>query len=105
MPKSKPQVVTPALPGIDGPGVSALSIPEIDKAISKYERKKDARCQVSPGEVEAKRELTALLRKHSGELPKNGDGQRFYRAENVDYILTEKLMRKRVDDGSEDGED
>lgn len=33
-----------ALPGVDGPGVAPISIPEIDKAINKYERKKEARC-------------------------------------------------------------
>jgi hypothetical protein len=101
MAKSKAsKASTPPLPGISGEGVSPLSIPEIDKAISKYEKRKEARCQASPGEIEAKRELTALLHANSDKLPKNGDGNRFYRVDGVDYILEEKMKRQKVDDGT-----
>lgn len=90
---------TAALPGMTGKGIAPLSIPAIDKAINSYERKKEKRCQASPGEVSAKRDLTALLAKHRDELPANEDGQRFYRYEGVDYIVDVVLKRRAADDG------
>ena len=47
---------TPELPGVEGEGVSPLEIPEIEKAISEYEKKKEARCAETPGEIAAKQE-------------------------------------------------
>lgn len=90
---------TPDLPGMDGPGVAPISILAIDKAVDAYERKKDKRCEASPGEISAKRDLKELLGKHRDELPVNEDGQRFYRRDGVDYILTEVLKRHNADDG------
>jgi hypothetical protein len=98
MPKPKPQ----DLPGVEGPGVSRASIPEIDKAIAKYERKKEARCQASPDEIAAKNEVKSLLHQHRDQLPVNGDGVPFYRTEERDYILEEKLRVHKFSDESED---
>lgn len=95
---------TPDLPGVEGVGVAPLSIPEIDKAVTKYERKKEARCAASPDEIAAKSELKRLLHEHRDQLPKNEQGQYFYRVDNVDYILDESLKRRKVDTG-EDSED
>jgi hypothetical protein len=96
--KPKP-TKTPDLPGVEGPGVSALSIPEIDRAVSKYERKKEARCAVSPEEVAAKRELRAALHSNRAQLPVNEEGNPYYRHDGTDYILEEKLKRRAADDG------
>ncbi len=97
---------TDSLP-LSGKGVEPLRIPDIEKAAKKYETKKEARCQASPDEIAAKKELAALLHQHRDELPTNGDGNRFYRYnggdEPTDYILEEKLKRRKV--GGEDGED
>lgn len=90
---------TPDIPGIEGKGVSPITIPEIDKAISTYERKKEKRCEISPGEVAAKRDLKELLVKHREELPVNEDGHRFYRYEGVDYIIDDVLKRRKTEDG------
>ena len=97
---------TAALPGISGPGIAPLSIDAIDKAITKYERKKDERCKASPGEIAAKQELKALLHKHREKLPVNADGVPFYRADDVDYLLDETLKRQKVaSEGGEGDED
>ena len=49
MAKSKSNILP--LPDLTGEGVAPLSIPEIDKAIRKYETKKDARCQDRPARL------------------------------------------------------
>jgi hypothetical protein len=90
------------LPGVSGPGVAPLEIPEIDKAISKYIKKKEARCQASPGEIEAKTEVRKLLHAHRDELPVNSEGIPFYRYDDRDYILEEKLKIQKVEGADED---
>lgn len=90
------------LPGVEGPGVSRLEIADIDKAIAKYERKKEARCKETPGEVAAKQELTQALRDHREKLPKDKDRNPFYRSDGIDYLLEEKVKARKVDDGSDD---
>lgn len=74
------------------------SIPEVEKAISKYEKKKEARCSASPGEIAAKNELKEQLHANRDQLPINAEGQRFYRFEGVDYILEETLKRRSADE-------
>ncbi len=90
------------LPGIEGQGVAPLEIPAIDKAIAKYIKKKEARCAVSPDEIAAKNDVRAILHQHRDKLPLNGDGIPFYRYDDRDYLLEEKLKVRKVDDGSED---
>jgi hypothetical protein len=92
------------LPGMEGPGVEVLEIDAIDKAIAKYQRKKKARCEVSPDELVAKRELREILHKHRDKLPVTKEGVPFYRSEGRDYILQEKLTIEKVPDASEDNE-
>lgn len=87
-----------------GPGVVPLTIADIDKAINKYERKKEARCAASPDEIAAKAQLKAVLHANRDALPKNEAGVPFYRFEDVDYVLEEKLLRRKVDTGEEDGD-
>lgn len=86
-------------------GVGRLIIAEIDKAINTYERKKEKRCEASPGEVSAKRDLQELLVKHRADLPVNEDGQAFYRMDGVDYIIEEKLKRRNADEGEDVSEE
>lgn len=88
--------------GLNGPGVSPLEIPEIDKAITKYQKKKEARCAISPDEVAAKAELKAALHKHRDELPVDGNGIPFYRCDDRDYFLEEKLRVEKVDTGEDE---
>lgn len=86
-----------------GAGVASLVIPEVAKAVSKYEKKKEARCNASPGEIVAKAELKELLHAHRDKLPKNDNGNPFYRHDGTDYVLEEKLKRVSADEeGSDD---
>ena len=97
--KNKAATRTSELPLGGGPGVEPLVISDIDRAVDAYETKKNKRCEASPGELAAKSELKELLIKHREELHTNEDGQRFYRKDGVDYILTEVLKRHTADDG------
>lgn len=104
MAKKSKKTHTPDLPGVVGKGVSHVKITAIDKAASKYEGKKEKRCQASPGEIAAKNELKELLHTHRDQLSVNAEGLKFYRFEGVDYILEETLKRRSADEGS-DGEE
>lgn len=86
---------------LKGQGVEALEIEAIEKAISKYERKKEARCTASPGEIAAKKEVADLLHAHRDKLPVNGDGIPFYRCDGRDYLLMEKLKVRKVEEEDE----
>lgn len=91
--------------GLTGPGVEAVEIPEIEKAISKYQRLKEARCVASPPEIAAKTALRTLLHQHRDKLPVNGDGTPFYRSDGRDYVLEEKLKVRKVETADDDDED
>lgn len=90
------------LPGMEGEGVALLEIAEIDKAISKYQRKKEARCKETPGEIESKRELRVALHKHRDKLLVTAEGVPFYRHDDRDYFLEEKLTVKKVESADDD---
>ena len=83
---------------LKGPGVETLEIPEIEKAITRYQKKKEARCAETPGEFAAKQELQKLLHQHRDELPLNEDKIPFYRSDGRDYLLEEKLKIRKVDE-------
>lgn len=88
--------------GLAGQGVEALSIPEIDKAIAKYQRKKEARCAETPGEFAAKQELQKVLHANRDKLPVGEDGVSFYRSDDRDYRLEEKLKVRKVETGDDE---
>jgi hypothetical protein len=88
--------------GLKGQGVEPLEIPEIDKAIAKYQRKKEARCAESPGELAAKKDLQAVLHAHREELPVDETGVPYYRSDGRDYILEEKLRVKKVETATDE---
>lgn len=90
---------TTELPGMTGHGIESVKIAEIDKAVNRYERKKEEWTRTSPGVIDAKRELRTLLHEHREKLPVNGDGEPFYRHDGVDYTLKETLTRSEADDG------
>lgn len=88
--------------GLSGQGVETLEIPEIEKAISKYQKKKEARCAETPGEFAAKQELQKLLHAHRDELPTTEEGIPFYRSDDRDYLLEEKLKVRKVESGDDE---
>lgn len=91
--------------GLTGEGVEPLEIPELDKAISKYQKKKTARCEASPDEISAKREVKAMLQKHRKDLPKNAEGISFYRCDDRDYLLDDKLVIHKVETDEDEEDD
>lgn len=91
------------LPLGTGKGVAPLNIPALSKAAGKYQHAKDKRCQASPAEIAAKRDLEALLHKHKADLPTTKDGSPFYRYEERDYVLEEKMKIRAA--GVEDSEE
>lgn len=88
--------------GLAGQGVEPLEIPEIDKLIAKYQRKKEARCAETPGEFAAKQELQKALHAHRDELPRTEEGIPFYRSDDRDYLLEEKLKVRKVETGTDE---
>ena len=88
--------------GLTGPGVETVEIPEIEKAISKYQKFKEARCTASPTEIAAKTALRQLLHDNRKSLPINGDGVPFYRSDGRDYVLLETLKVRKVETEDED---
>lgn len=94
------------LPNTTGKGVEPLNIPAIARLITKYEKKKEARCAESPGERDAKKELQAALHSLRDQLPVNEDGNHYYRSTDYerDYILTEKLQAVKFSDEDPDEE-
>lgn len=86
-----------SLPAMTGPGVEVPRIPALDKLIAKYESEKEKRCQASPGEVAAKKELQFALHQQKSSLPVNSDGFSFYRSDDYerDYILVETMKAKK----------
>lgn len=99
------KINTDNLPGVEGEGVSPLSIPALDKLVAKYEKKKEAAAEAAPDAIVAKEELLAGLHEHATKLPVNEDGYRFYRCDDVDYVLKETLGRKKVPQGFDTGSD
>jgi hypothetical protein len=66
---------TQELPGVEGPGVSPVSIPEIEKLADAYVDARDKRVKLTTKEVEAKTNLLAALHAHEKEIGKTADGE------------------------------
>ena len=100
--KGKPQ----ELPGVTGPGVSALKIPALDKLIAAYETQKEKRCQETPGEKAKKQELQFGLQQQGAILPRNKKGLKFYHSSDYErsYVLAEVLKIEK-DGADDDGDD
>lgn len=92
------------LPGVDGPGVAPVRIPEIDAAAERYESIRDKRMAMTKKEVEAKKELSDLIHAHEKEIGKDGDGNIHYEFDNAWVDLSpagEVLKVKRIKDEEE----
>lgn len=99
--KGKADTGTPEIPEITkgGPGVARLMIPDIDVAVSRYEKMKQKRCEASPGEVAAKKELRMVLLANRDQLHQDDTGARFYRKNGKDYVIVETIKLRDADDG------
>lgn len=75
------------LPGVEGAGVSLVSIPEIDKAIDKFVAARDTRMLLTLKEAEAKKALSDLMHSHEAEIGLNPDGYMVYRYDDLACTL------------------
>jgi len=86
--KTPEQKPTPQeLPGIIGKGVEIVKIPELDKALRKWEKHKEARCAETPHEVSAKQDAIAEFHKHEDKIPKDSEGNLIYRMGDLVYKI------------------
>jgi hypothetical protein len=69
----------PELPGVEGPGVSPISIAAIDTAAEAYIKERDKRCAMTPREVAAKQKLIQLLHDNVEKIGKDSNGEIIYR--------------------------
>ena len=93
------------LPGIEGPGVAAPRIPEIDRLVDKYVKARDFRMEQTKHEVAAKAELISALHAH-GETLATPEGDIVYRYDDLVVTLAtgkEKLKVRTA--GGEGGDD
>lgn len=105
--KSEPveKPIPQELPGVVGKGVEIVKIPELDKAIRKWEKHKDARCAETPNEVAAKKDVIAEFHKHEEKLPKDSEGNLIYRMDDDMYIIKrgkETLKKESAESIDED---
>lgn len=77
------------LPGIKGPGVAPVVIPEINKMAEAYIRERDKRMELTPKEVAAKDALIAAIHKAAddGKLKRDRDGTVIYNYDDNQVIL------------------
>jgi len=104
--KTKPKNIV-ELPGIEGEGVAPLSIPEIDKLAKQYIHERGKRCDMTPKELKAKKNLIGAIHKHidAGTLKKDRDGTVVYRYDDQTIILKQGKETIKVKDVSEPEED
>jgi hypothetical protein len=88
---------------IVGPGVSPVSVPEIDKLADDYIRERDKRMKQTPREVAAKGRLIDALHAHADQL-RNPDGDIVYRMDDLLVTLTPGKEKLQVRDVSEQNE-
>lgn len=95
--------------GMTGPGVEAVRIKAIDKAIAEYVPIRDERIALSVQEKAAKKKLIDLVHAHSKEIGRDDKGVITYQT-NEDIVLTltpteEKLKVKSPKGEEDDGGD
>jgi hypothetical protein len=82
---AKVKAKNPELPGVEGPGVSPISIAAVDTAAEAYIKERDKRCAMTPREIAAKQKLIQLLHSNEEKIGKDSNGEitvkRFYEKE------------------------
>jgi len=92
------------LPGITGPGVAPISIPEVDDCVDEYVGKRDKRMEQTRKEVEAKTRLINCLRANADKIGVDAEGSIIYRHENLIVTLRHGKddLKVRTDGGEDD---
>lgn len=68
-------------------GMEAPNIPEIEDAASEYVKIRDKRMKLTEQEIAAKCTLLETMRKHSGKLTENGNGEKIYQFDDEIVLL------------------
>lgn len=92
---------TQELPGIEGEGVSAVHIPEVDQLAEAYVKERDKRLRVMPKEVAAKLKLIDAMHAHAKKLMLP-DGSLTYRYDEMVITLEPGKEKLKVRDVSQD---
>lgn len=91
--------------GMSGPGVEAVRIKAIDKAIAEYVPIRDERIALSVLEKQAKKKLIDLVHANADVIGRSEDGAISYRT-NEDILLTltptEEKLKVKTPKGEED---
>src|SRR5258705_9472646 len=93
------------LPGVEGPGVAQVSIPDINKLCEAYVKERDKRTQQTPLEIAAKKKLIDAIHAHESEIGKDSNGEIVYRYGDTVITLKpgkETLKVKEVSAGDEE---
>lgn len=94
---------TEDLPGVEGPGVAPVRIPEVDRLADDYIKERDKRVRLTPREIAAKQKLIEALHEHK-ELT-GPDGTLTYRYDTVLITLEPGKEKLKVKDVTEEEQD
>jgi len=89
--------------GLTGKGVERVSIKEVDAAVAKYVKARDARMALTTKEVEAKTALITALRYNTDKLGADAEGTIIYRHD--DLLVTLKHGKDELKVKTEDNEE
>ena len=103
--KKQPKSKVIELPGMKGPGVEIIRIPEIDKLAEAYVIQRDKRCAETPREIAAKDKLIDAIHKNKDKIGVDSNGEVVYRYDDMIVTLKpgkEVLKVKAVREAGED---
>jgi hypothetical protein len=90
----KAKAKNPELPGVEGPGVSPISIAAIDTAAEAYIKERDKRCAMTPREIAAKQKLIAVLHDNADKIGVDANGEIVYRYD--DFVVSLKPGKEKL---------
>lgn len=100
----KQQHAASELPGMVGKGVERVSIPEINRAISRYVKARDERMELTRKEVDAKTALIEAMKENKAKLATDSEGVMIYKHDDLVCTLKhgkdEVKVKVEEDDGN-----
>lgn len=90
---------------MEGDGVQALEIPELEAAFADYVPVVDERVALTKKEVPAKQKVLDLMHANHEKLPKDKKGRLYYVYDDAKYVLVakkESITRSKIKDPTDD---